>query len=231
MKKQLFFAITVIIIYICAFDACAQTRAFDCARDSSISQGSALLEKVQSSYKSVGSLKADFNQQSYLAALDISEGSSGKLYFERPGKIKWDYTKPEPQTFLLNNESVYLYQPNEKQLVIDQMKEVLLSEIPVAFIMGVGKLSEEFTIKSFCTNSDGNVLTLNPKKTESQVTELALLIDPSTNYPKGGKVTDQSGNVTSIVFENSQANAKLDSKTFEPNFPTGIDVNDRRPKS
>lgn len=209
--------------------ATAQSRSFDCSGNYlSNLEGAKLQQITQSTYATVQSIKTKFIQESYLSSLDISETSEGEMTFERPGKIRWDYSVPEPQTFLLNNETVYLYQPADKQLVIDEMKEVLLSELPVSFIMGIGSLQKDFKILSACKNIDGNVLTLIPTNPKTQVTELKLLIDKISNLPIGGRVLDSSGNVTAIVFKNLVTNIRFTSEQFTAHFPRGIDVHDKR---
>ena len=224
----------------------AQSRAFDCISQVTSADAKKIIASVQASYAradGVG-MKANFVQESYLASLDVSEVSQGKVFLQKnptanaTSSMRWDYENPEKQTFLLHKQTAYFYQPAEKQLIIDSISSVLLSEVPLAFIMGLGNLDKDFNLVSSCKGSQGVILRLTPtvKKGNSDdqksadLKELQLLIGSSGNFPSGGRVVDQLGNVTAVVFQQMQFGAAsvVDESVYNSNFPTGIDVQDRR---
>lgn len=208
-----------------------QSRDFDCeAQKLASSKAADLLEQSQQKYKNLSTLKAAFAQESYLAALSISETSEGSMMFAKPGEMRWEYKNPDPQTFLVKGHTVWLYQPEDKQLIIDSFDKMLLTDLPVSFLMGIGNLTKDFSLKSACKNKEGVVFELEPKKKEAdqELKSFFMLINPDSALVKGGKVIDASGNVTSIVMEGIEANASFGKETFKPDFPSGIDVTDRR---
>jgi outer membrane lipoprotein carrier protein len=218
----------VIIVSISLFQALSESRDFECKSLVDKNQAEKLLSDLQLSYSKVKNFKSEFSQQSYLASLDITEGSTGKVIFEKPGNMKWIYEKPERQEFLLANSNAYFYQPEQKQLVIDRLDQILLSEIPVAFMMGVGNLKQDFSIDSACKVNQGFLVSLNPTRKTLNLKQLKILIDKNSFYPIGAKVIDESDNVTSVVFSNMIQNSSLENNTFNPDYPSGIDINDRR---
>lgn len=220
-------------VFLTASQAVAQSRSFDCTagKPLSVDRGAAVIKQVQAQYGDVKGLRAKFVQESYLSSLDVSETSEGSMVFQKPGAMRWDYTAPEKQTFLINDHVVYLYQPSDKQLVIDTFEEVLISDLPVAFLMGIGNLAKDFKLLSACENADGIVLELRPIKNDSEsgeLKELKLLVSPGGSLPLGGKVIDVSGNITAIVLKGMELNPPVKSETFKPDFPDGIDITDRR---
>ena len=218
--------------FLFSLDVSAQSRSFDCVGNKNASKST--LVEVQSRYQSLNSVEATFEQESYLASLDVSEISQGNVYFEKPGKMRWDYKDPEVQSFLLSNGIAYFYQPDEKQLIIDKLTDVLITDVPVSFIMGLGNLDKDFNLVSSCAGSTGEVLTLKPKskKTDGEVTlkELKLLVRQGDSFPAGGRVVDSSGNVTSVLFRQPKVNSVIRKEIFSTDFPKGIDVHDRRVK-
>lgn len=210
--------------------------AFDCrGTPLSGSAGAALVAEVQSVYGRTQTIGARFVQDSYLAALDASERSSGRVWFEKPGRMRWEYESPERQLFVVRDETVWLYQPEANQVMIDRFRDVLISELPVSFLMGLGSLSTDFSVRRACpTDGGGAVLELSPRSGGGQSTREGLdsfvLLVNAGRMPVGAKVVDVGGNVTAIRLTEVQPNAPVPSSMFRAEFPPGTDINDQRPK-
>ena len=189
-----------------------------------------ILKEVQVQYRAISRLTASFNQESYLEALDVSESSSGSVWFEKPGRMKWEYRAPEEQTFILKEKTFWHYQPIDNQVLIDQVDQVLISDLPVAFLMGVGNLSRDFSLVKGCTTSSGVLFTLAPssKKETDPLKQFELLIDGATKLPAGARITHVGGNQEEILLENLRADTQFPDAVFEPQFPDGTVEWDRR---
>ena len=235
MRFMAFFSVALLL----AVPALAQQRAFECAPGAKLPQrkAEALIDKAQARYQEVGSLRAKFYQYSFLAAMDTSELSSGKVSFLKPGKMRWDYEQPEKQIFLVKDEVLWFYQESEKQVAINDFKEVLISDLPVAFLMGLGNLRDAFTLKDACRNQEGVVLSLRSKaergkpheeKSREELLGFKLLVNPATYLPIGAEVAHVGGNLTSILLTDLELGVALENALFEPAFPQGTDVNDLR---
>lgn len=210
----------------------AESRAFDCrSKPFTKARGEEIVGQVQDEFSKVSRLEANFQQDSFLSALEVSEGSSGTMIFEKPGKMRWDYKEPEKQIFTIKDKTVWLFQEAEKQVVIDNFSDVIISDLPIAFLMGIGNLKTDFTLSEACESADGIVLSLKPKggnEGRNELKTLALLASPSSHLPIGGKVTDVAGNVTSIVLKGVSRDPEISKETFATNFPSGTDISDHR---
>ena len=221
-------------------DSGAAAGAFRCERKLARKDLQAALTKVQSRYQSIAAVRAGFSQDSYLAALDTAESSRGRVIFSKPGKMKWSYESPEPQEFVLKDHTVWLYQPEINQVLIDELSEVLLTDLPVSFLMGVGKLSEGFSLKGGCASAAGVVLELDPKQIagseskgvqrENSLKSISILVSPE-GFPAGVRVFDLVGNVTTIALHGMADSGGVPDSEFSVEYPSGTDVNDRRIKS
>ncbi|MCB0336181.1 MAG: outer membrane lipoprotein carrier protein LolA [Bdellovibrionales bacterium] len=209
--------------------AYAQEGAFECQSKVSDSQ---ILRKVQQAYDKVSSLKASFSQASYLKALDFYEHSRGEMWFERPGKMRWNYVHPEQQEFLIRDSDFWFYQAADQQVTVDSFNKVVISELPIAFLMGMGNLQEDFKVDSLCRNPNGLLMTMLPMREEEQaeggLAQLKLLVNADTYRPVGAEVLHQGGNRTGILLSQLEFNSSLKDAIFEADFPKGIDVIDRR---
>lgn len=227
-------------VFICAvfaafFVPSAQAaEVMSCAGQEKLSAQSAkeALQSVQKRYSDVASIRASFYQDSFLQALEISESSSGEVWFEKPGKMRWDYEKPEKQFFVLNDQTLWFYQKEQQQAFVDRLNQVVLSDLPVAFLLGIGDLARDFVVKEACRTDDGIVFDLAEKpkggEGEGALKGFQLLVDKKSFLPLGARITDAGENVTSILLRELQINQPVDAARFIASFPSGTDIQDRR---
>lgn len=208
---------------------------FECIREVKGDEARRVIILAQNSYKKINNLTSNFTQDSYLSALDISEKSSGKVWFSKPGKMRWYYEKPEEQVFLVLDKTVWLYQVGEKQVLVDQFTNILISDLPVAFLLGIGDLSNDFTLERACevSNPQGILLELTPKKraasgSDKGLERFDLVVDLRTNLPLGARIRDVGGNLNSIVMQDVKSDTTIDNSLFKAEFPSGTDIDDRR---
>jgi outer membrane lipoprotein carrier protein len=213
------------------------TDPFVCVAGSAVSpsQGRALLERVQTYYSSIQSMQGSFHQDSYVAALDEGEASSGVMVFAKPGKMRWSYKEPRLQEVVIRDGELWMYQPDKGQVMIDSVGAVLLSALPVSFLMGIGNVTKDFDLVSACKTSAGVVVSLVPhqdaasKEKEQALEGFMLLINERKQVPQGAKIISVGGNTTAIVFENLQLNvANIPAEKFVLEYPKGVDILDRR---
>ena len=205
-------------------------RSFECISKVSDKEAEALMDQVQKKYTSINTVQAEFLQTSYLAAVDTAEGSSGQVWLVKPGKMKWHYDVPEEQTFLMVGETLYYHQPLDNQVMIQNFKDAVLTDLPVAFLLGIGDLRKDFILQSACRSSNGIVLKLKQAKQKSQdeLEGFSLLIDTTISFPSGAEILHVGGNKTSILLEKINLQEKIADSVFKAEFPKGTDINDMR---
>jgi outer membrane lipoprotein carrier protein len=191
-----------------------------------------LLTKIQKTYEALEALEAQFLQRSHLAALEMSEESKGTVHYKKTGRMKWIYEQPEAQVFLVDKTKLWFYQPEENQLVIDNFSSVLITDIPIAFLLGIGDLSTQFKVDKACENGEVYVLYLAPRraqdeKSSEKLRSFLLAVGRQSAVPVGAEVVDVAGNRTTIWFHNLKTNGAISDDLFKPDFPKGIDVVDR----
>jgi len=212
---------------------------FDCAEATTLTQPQQIqeLKKLQSAYQSTNTLEAKFEQDSFVASLELSEVSSGQVYLRKPGRMRWHYQLPEEQDFIVRDETLWLYQPEQRQVTIDQFKRNLISDLPVAFLMGLGDLSSNFDVITGCRSGNRIVLELKSKSKKNSGNDLASLTlavgdaDESIRTLRGAKIIDSSGNSTAIALIDLRSGAVLGEDRFSILFPEGVDIIDRRQQS
>jgi outer membrane lipoprotein carrier protein len=186
-----------------------------------------LVKKLQAFYDGTNDFQADFEQVYKHKLYNEEKTSSGKVYIQRPGKMRWEYKKPEKKVFVADGTYIWMYEEAIHQVT----KQALASsDLPVAitFLVGEGKLEDEFTAKLVPHekfNAKGKlVLELTPKKANAQYKKLLFIVDKKTVQVERTIIIDASGNTNTMRFKNPQINKGIPAKKFEFKPPKGATV-------
>src|SRR6476620_4323392 len=135
----------------------------------------AVVAKVQKRYDEAADFKARFTQTLTSTAMKRTTNSSGQVTFKKPGRMRWDYEKPDKSSYITDGGVLWLYEPDDRQAFKQDLKG---SQLPaaLAFLMWKGKLANEFDI-SFGPDRGAStggavknyVLSLSPKTPQAQV--------------------------------------------------------------
>ncbi len=170
-----------------------------------------VVDSIQKVYENTGNLKARFAQT--LTSAMGKRQASGVLRLKKPGKMRWDYEKPEKKLFVTDGAMLWMYEPEDEQAFRQPLNS---SQLPaqVSFLFGKGRLSDEFDITYLDGQAFGQagdlVLKLVPKKATAQYKHLIFVVDPKTFMVKETVLYDQQGGTNHIVFSAIETNLKTD---------------------
>ena len=202
-----------------------------CEKTYSREEISAILEKVDKAFSEVEWMSAEFSQFSRLVGLGSERRSSGLFFFQRPGKMDWRYLTPQKQRFVANAHlgSAWFYQPELNQVTLADFDLAFDSQLPSTFLLGVGKLSEQFSAKEICIGGgDTLVLRLEPLREDPSLQLFELYVGKKNFRPQGARMLDIGGNETEIRFSGFDFSKEIPKEHFEFVIPRGIDIIDRR---
>ena len=184
--------------------------------------------KVQKFYLDTQKLKADFKQTYTNTVFGKSSTSTGKVYVQKPGKMRWDYEKPERKHFISDGTTLWVYEPTNRQAYKQDLKNTVLP-VAVTFLYGQGDLAKDFTAKldpgKYGMKSD-LVLKLTPKQPSAQYKHLWLVVDASDFHVKESIVLEASDNLNHFRFFNFKSNqqAPFQERHFKFVPPAGTKV-------
>ena len=181
------------------------------------------LAKVQSRYESTKTMEADFRQTVESPTLAAPLKTSGKVAFEKPNRMRWDYEPPDQQTIVGDGQSLWLFQPDMNQVIKAPLGEAFQASTPLTFLSGLGSLERDFDTSLEKETPDSWVLKLVPKK-DSALGVLGLTVRKSDASIAEARITDSVGTVTKIAFSNEKRNGKIDAARFTFTPPPGVDV-------
>ena len=189
-----------------------------------------IVSKVQLTYDTIGDFQAHFVQESVVKSFDAvhAQRAEGVVYFKKKGKMFWDYHKPTPQQIISDGKTLWLYEPEEKQVTIGMVETGLPSEISADLLNGKANLKKDFTVQLVTVgeNQDKNtiVLELTPKVPQPNVTRVALTLDSKTFQILHTEVYDLFDNSTRITFSQKKTDINLSEALFTFTPPPGVEI-------
>ena len=189
-----------------------------------------MVAEVQKRYDGAADFRARFTQTLTSAAMGRKTNSAGEVMFKKPGRMRWDYEKPEKSSYITDGGGVlWLYEPDDKQAFKQKLET---SQLPAAlsFLTGKGKLATEFDIAFAGKTPYGSpgdyVLSLSPKTPQAQVKSILFVVDPRTFDVRESVITDGQGNVNDLVFADIRVNTRVPDALFKFTPPAGTRVID-----
>jgi len=177
-----------------------------------------IIEKINKASSEMKSLECDFVQTKYLTILDDKMVSQGKMYYQQPNMLRWEYTTPYKYTFILNSDKVVLKNSNRTD-VIDVNQNKIFKEIArlmMNSILGKSLSDEKSFVTSIAETQTEWVATLVPvKKDMKQMwTKIVLHFDRTKNAVVKVEMHENSGDYTVIDLKNIKMNKSLGADTF-----------------
>ncbi len=153
-----------------------------------------------------------------------SKTSSGRFEFLRPGRFRFEYTKPFPQTIVADGQTLWLYDAGLNQVTARAQKDALGST-PAALIASgtdLKALGEVFELKAAPAADGLEWVEARPKAKDGQLQSVRVGF-------KGGQlaaleIADSLGQRSVLSFSQWQGNAPLKAEQFAFKPPAGADV-------
>ncbi len=177
--------------------------------------------RVQDFYKTTADYQARFEQIYTDVAAGDSRTSTGRVFFKKPGKMRWDYLaekggKTQLAKVLVSDGSVFtVYEPEFDQYFKKCLKE---SQLPTAlsFLMGEGELLKDFEPKLLKSTKEGtHRLELSPRASQGTYKKLEFVVDAATFAVQEAIIYDPYGNTNRLVFHKPLVNKNLPDQGFK----------------
>jgi len=190
-----------------------------------------IINNIQRQYETTDDIRATFRQISLIKSANQTKESQGLVYFKKPGKMRWDYTKPEQQLLVSDGKTVWFYVAEDQQVIVQNAEEAYGSKTPITFLSGMGKLQNDFYIKllPMSNKAPEYKLELLPKQPQPDLAKLILTVDPATSRIVHTAVYDPYGNITDVYLQDIQTNTAPAEELFHFKIPEGVEVIQQKP--
>jgi len=184
-----------------------------------------IVQRLQSRYDTTRAFRARFRQETTVVAVGGSEEARGTVAFKKPGKMRWEFETPEPQSIISDGSTLWIYQPADRQVLKAGFKAAFVSSTPVSFLAGVGRITDDFrpeTDPRGCTADRLYVRLI--AKAQQDLGSVAFAVDRATFDILEAAVTDPLGNVTTLAFMDTERNVEIPDAEFQFRIPAGVDI-------
>ena len=187
-----------------------------------------IMNKLQTRYDEVNSLEARFSQISKIVNVEGNFTGKGRVYFQKPGKMRWEYQRPDEQVVVSDGKKIWFYRPKDKQVIESPITQAFSGKTPVNFLMGIGNLKKDFDI-TLLENPKGEEagpyrLELIPKDEMPDVKKIILQVSRDDFLVRDIRVYDFFLNLNQITLGGIALNRELSEKLFRFSPPKGVKV-------
>src|SRR5215475_883075 len=160
--------------------------------ESAADSANTYVRHLESLYKPARTLQAHF-LQTYSESGRITRSEAGTAYFRRPGKMRWEYSSPERNLFVVDGKFAWFYVPADHTVSRVATRESSDWRTPLALLAG------EMKVGRVCSKVD---LSADQPK-DSNLVSINCLIRGTEKESKAGKPHDTA------YFEIEKATGEL----------------------
>jgi outer membrane lipoprotein-sorting protein len=166
----------------------------------------AAIQKANAYFNSASSMTGEFVQIS-----PDGTRSEGKIYVQRPGKLRFEYNPPATLEVVADGLSVAVH--DRKTATKDVY---FISQTPLKFLLKEQiDLSRDVKIIEVKSAPDSVSILVEDKATFGGTSQIRLIFDPSTFALKQWQVTDPQGYETLVSLFNIDLSKKPDPRLFQ----------------
>lgn len=181
-----------------------------------ISDPKACKAALEKQHKETKSIQADFTETASSSLLSTPQKGSGKMWYKKENKIRWEKNKPDSQVILINGKEVKL-QEKGKEVSSASSKMVVkkIQQLMVQMMTGEFLNEKDFKI-TYYENKSNYKLILVPKsdKMKRYVAEISLIFAKEELLLK--ELTMKQNDTDKLVysFSNMQQNGTINDSKF-----------------
>ncbi|MBN9063439.1 MAG: outer-membrane lipoprotein carrier protein LolA [Rhizobiales bacterium] len=164
-----------------------------------------IVEKANAYLNSLSALSADFTQVG-------GDGRQyrGKLYVQKPGKLRFEYDPPAVIQVISDGTSVVV---RDRKLATQDMYAI--GQTPLKFLLKSQiDLSRDTSVIRVGTEGNNASLTLEDRNTFGGVSRITLNFDASSFILKSWRIRDPQGHDTFVALSNIDTSARPDANNF-----------------
>ena len=185
------------------------------------------ISKLEKKYEGMKDFHSLFTQKTMQGSINMTREAEGEVYFKKGGKMLWYYKSPEKQEIILDGQNLWVYLPEEKQVMKNNFN-IIPSNIVVDLFRGKIDIQQKFkvTFIQHITDKSSSLIEIGmiPIIYNPTLKKLSLWIDPETYLIVKSSLEDEFGNRTIIEFSKIEVDRGIDDSIFKFTPPKGVEI-------
>jgi len=221
-KARRFAAILFALLLIQQLASAGLNGARAATRDSPSASLDIMLDSLQQHYRSTKSFSAKFDETITRAGAPPLQ-RSGVIYYQKPGKLRWEFEGSQPETIVSDGKTIYDYDPGLNQVVETPLAQAFRSQAAAAFLLGAGNVKRDFKAQAISAPDSPGLaqIALTPKQGGERI---EAGIERKTYNIATLSIVDAMGSRTSFSFSHIKLNQPLPPSQFAFTPPDGADI-------
>lgn len=191
------------------------------------------LETIQNFYDSLTDLEGRFRQTTESVGIGAaipgeSSQSKGRVILAKPGRMRWQYESPEPSLVISDGKDLWIYEETAREAQHLAVTTDYLSGAALQFLMGGGRLQDEYEVQGGACTDDEVEVRLLPRR-PSTYERLDLRAKSDTGEIVETVLIDLLGNRTRLSLYDVRTNRNPAASVFVFDVPPGVRVIDLVP--
>jgi outer membrane lipoprotein-sorting protein len=187
--------------------------------------GAAVLGSLERAGRSLKTMKASFVEVKVNVLLGEQEESRGQVLLQVPGRFRFEYRTPQESVTLVKDGRFARYIPRSKQVFRGPARGE--ADLLVGFGPGAAGLGRKYDVRLEGEEAVGSspawVLDLLPRPGQPGLfSRIRLWVDKARSIPVQTRLTEPTGDHTTIRFEDVDLNAPLPAGAFELKLPRDV---------
>jgi len=185
----------------------------------------ALAKALQQRYDGIADFTAAFTQSYRGGVLRTATIEQGTVTVKKRGRMRWVYSKPEKKEFVSDGQKMYLYIPQDRQVMVTDVTGDSSSTSSL-FLAGKGDILRDFTAAFVDASPVAGTLALKltPRRRQPDYEYLVVALDPASLQIRGLLTRDAQGGDSTLAFTNLKENQGISDKVFAFRIPQGVTV-------
>lgn len=178
-----------------------------------------IMKKVEGVSSSINTLECDFKEVKSIAVLEEEQISSGKMYYQKADKIRWEYLSPKSYMFIINKGQTVVKNGDKidrgsggAAMVFKRIGKLILGSISGEKIVD----DKRFNV-SYFSNGKNLKIIMSPKdkRMMQMMGDLVFIFSLKDYYILSIQMKNPSGDLTSITFEKKVINQPIGDNIFK----------------
>lgn len=165
--------------------------------------------------------QAEFTQTVKSQDGRVQDQTKGKVWLQRPDKLRWVYTGEFPETIVADGNNIWIYDESLEQVTVKPQSDQA-ADSPLMILVDTSRIDQQFQVTELGDFEGMLLLELKSLDSESEFERILLGLDSSG--VRMMTMEDAFGQRTEIRFEKILKNPPADPQLFIFTPPDGVDI-------